>query len=130
MILYIIYINSTMMTLDKDFAGMVVSTLCLIHCIAGPIILALGFSGLELSFLLNEKIHIALIFPILLFALWSIPSSYSIHKNALPIILAIVGIVLLLMGVFIENLEELLTILASTFLIIAHFSNKKQREIN
>lgn len=113
------------MTLDKDYAGVFVSSLCLVHCIAGPVILALGLSSVGLSFLLDEKIHMALVAPIILFALWSIPLGYKVHRKSLPLIAVVVGIVMLLLGLSIHEFEMVLTFAASTLIILAHLSNKK-----
>ncbi len=114
------------MTLDKDYAGILISSLCILHCLSGPVILALGFSSVGFSFLSNEKMHLALVFPIIVLAIWSISTAYIIHKKPLPFIAATLGIILLLTGLMIENLEVILTFSASSLLIFAHFYNRKQ----
>lgn len=113
------------MTLDKDYAGIIVSTLCFLHCVAGPVILAMGLTSVGYSFLLDEKIHLILVVPIVLFAAWSIPSGYEVHQKKYPAIAAIIGVVLLFLGLLIENFEVILTLVASSLLIFAHFSNKR-----
>ncbi len=112
------------MTFDKDYTGILVSSLCLLHCVAGLAIVTLGLTSIGLSFLFDEKIHLFLAFPIILLALWSIPDGYGIHQNPFPLIKAIVGIILLVMGLLIHHLEVILTFLASSLMIIAHLYNK------
>ena len=113
------------MTFDKDYAGVFVSSLCLVHCIAGPVILALGLSTAGFSFFLDEKVHLALVAPIIVFALWSIPYGYKVHQKPLPLIAAAVGLLMLLLGLIIHEVELILTLSASSSIIVAHLFNKK-----
>ncbi len=113
------------MTFNKDYAGVLFSSLCLLHCIAGPVILALGFTSLTFSFFLDEKVHLALVFPIIFFAFWSMPIGLKKHQSKLPLTLAITGVLMLLSGLMIERFEMALTFLASSMLIVAHLSNVK-----
>ena len=93
-----------MIVMDKDYTGILVSSICIIHCLAGPIIIALGLSTAGLSFFLNEKVHLILVAPMVLLALWSLPNGYSQHKNLLAIILATIGIITLPLGLMVEKL--------------------------
>jgi len=113
------------MTLNKDFMGAMISWLCMVHCLAGPVLITLGISTAGLSLLENESVHLFLVAPILLFVAWSIPSGLRRHHHPIPAIAAIVGISLLFLGLFNEALELPLTVGASSMLIFAHLFNRK-----
>lgn len=113
------------MLVNKDHAGILLSSLCLIHCLAGPIIIALGLTSVSMSFLSNEKFHLALVLPIVLVAAWSLPRGFKLHQTYFPIVVALIGIVFLISGLIFEEMESVLTVTASLLLIFAHFSNQK-----
>ena len=113
------------MFVDKDYLGAFVSWICLIHCLAGPLLLALGFTSVGLSFFGDERIHYLLIAPILFIAAWSIPKGLKVHHHIIPALLAVGGFSLLIFGLVFENLEQVLTVSGSLMLITAHLYNKK-----
>jgi len=118
------FVGDAMLTLDKDYMGALVSGLCLVHCVVGPILLFFGISAMGVSFFENEAIHLFLAVPILFFASWSIPKGYKCHRKSWPLMAAVVGVVLLLLGLAVEDMELPLTVGATCLLILAHLSNK------
>lgn len=113
------------MKFDKDLLGFFVSLLCLIHCLGGHILLILGFTSAGLSIFGNEKLHLALVAPILLIAAWSLPRGLKSHRHSTPSKLAVLGIIFLILGLMIEEFELVLTVLASSLLMTAHLYNRK-----
>lgn len=113
------------MTLNKDYMGALASFLCLMHCLAGPVLIAFGVSVAGLSVIGNERVHLFLVIPIVLFAAWSLPASFSKHRQPVPVMIALIGIVLLLLGLMIESYELPLTVAASLLLMSAHLYNRK-----
>ncbi len=112
------------MTLDKDYLGVFVSGLCLIHCIAGPLLLAFGATSIGLTLFEDERIHLFLVVPIFFLAVWSIPKGTKAHHHPLPAIAGTAGIICLFAGLMLEELELILTVTATVLLIFAHLSNK------
>lgn len=113
------------MTLNKDYMGALASFLCLMHCLAGPVLLTLGVSVVGSSIIENERIHLLLVIPIVLIAAWSLPASFKKHRQPIPVMIALTGIGLLLMGLMIEAYELPLTVAASMLLMSAHLYNRK-----
>lgn len=113
------------MKIESDKLGILTSCLCMIHCLSGPILLMLGITAAGQTLMNEEIIHIGLLVPILLIALLSLPSGYKKHRHPIPSLLAFLGIVCMISALLIENLELILTIMASCILITAHLSNLK-----
>lgn len=113
------------MTLNKDYMGVLASFLCMLHCLAGPILIILGVSVAGSSLLENEQVHMLLVIPIVLFAAWSLPASIKKHRQPLPLMIALTGILLLFMGLMSEQYEMPFTVTASLLLMTAHLYNRK-----
>jgi len=113
------------MKIEKDKLGVLTSCLCMFHCLSGPILLMLGLTTAGQTFFNEEFIHIGLLVPILLIAFWSLPSGFKNHRHPIPSILAIIGIIFMVSGLLSEDLELILTIVASCLLIKAHLFNLK-----
>jgi len=109
----------------KDNLGMFFSSLCIIHCVLTPLLAALGLLG---SFTLDIEspfIHLALLLPVMLFAIWSLPASKKMHGSITPTLLAFLGISLMLITFFMpEEIELWLMLIASAAVISAHVLNK------
>ncbi|MGE4410254.1 MAG: MerC domain-containing protein [Sphingobium sp.] len=111
--------------------GMAVSTsmLCLVHCLALPLLLLLtpGFLGL---FLLSEKFHfiaLALVVPSALAAFWL---GYRRHRGALPALLGVAGAACLagaLLPPVGEAAETTITVCGSLLLVVGHGLNWRLR---
>lgn len=109
----------------KDNLAMVCSSLCLLHCVAVPLLLIAGISGVALSWLEEEWLHQTLLIPVVLLALLSLPQAYKSHRSAGPIVLAAVGISAMLSSFYLPETLELWLVIPSALLIIsAHGMNK------
>jgi len=113
------------MTLDKDYMGALLSGLCLIHCLAGPLLIAFGITSIGLSVFEDERIHLFLAVPIFILAAWSIPRGTRIHHHPAPAFTGLVGITALIAGLLIEEMELVLTVTGTCLLIFAHLYNKR-----
>jgi len=109
----------------KDSLAMACSGLCLVHCIAGPILLILGFGGVLSPWFADEWVHYFLLVPVVGLALLSMPHAYKRHQSYLPMLLVTIGIsVMLASFVLPEQFEIWLVVPSALIIITAHFLNK------
>jgi hypothetical protein len=110
-----------------DAAGAALSSLCLIHCLAVPL-LALAMPALVVAsghdhghdHLLHLML-IAVALPVSAFAFWR---GLRQHGHARPVILGLVGFVLMLTGAFAHGLSvQALTIAGGLLVAAAHLLN-------
>jgi hypothetical protein len=81
-----------------DRVGATASFLCAIHCAALPFVLALlPFIGLQ--FLADHRFERGFVFFACALALFALITGYRRHQRALPLMLAIPGLLLLIFGV-------------------------------
>jgi hypothetical protein len=120
-------------TLDK--AGIFVSVLCLIHCIALPVALPLlQMIGLQASLNVstNETLHLILAFLLLGIGGFAFFIGYIRHRAIMPLLLGVFGTSLLFVGalnprlLLSESESHALTIFATFVLIFAHWKNRKE----
>lgn len=105
----------------KDQLGTLCSVLCIAHCIATPILLGLGVSGLLASMLTTELVHLLLILPVGLLLVMTAPKAYKRYKNINLVFTALLGILFLITALFLgEEYEALFTVLGASFLIVFH----------
>jgi len=105
-----------------DGLGGFLSLLCLIHCMVLPWLAAL----LPITLLLDESAHIWLFLALAPAAVMAAISGYRTHRQHLPIILIVPGVMLVGGAAFTpisESLEVSLTIVGSLLLIIGHLLN-------
>ncbi|MFK7844799.1 MAG: MerC domain-containing protein [Rhodothermales bacterium] len=107
-----------------DWSGIFLSGLCLLHCVATPLLLA-GVS----FWLLSEWIHV--LFIVMLFPITIIASrrTYLTGKKRWPVILLVAGLSILIAAVIFgemmgEVFEVSMTSAASFLLIYGHLSNR------
>ncbi|GAB5520882.1 MAG: MerC domain-containing protein [Rhodothermales bacterium] len=106
-----------------DATGIVLSTLCLLHCLAVPLI-ATG----ALAWVASEAIHIGLTIAlsgVVVLVAWP---SYRRHRKAIVPALLIGGVSLLIAAVLGEDAvgergETLLTAIGSVVLVLGHIAN-------
>lgn len=109
----------------KDDLAVFFSGLCLIHCVLTPLIVGLGILGTTEQWFESEWVHIVMLVPVALLAVYSLPASWKSHGEHLPIVMASLGIAALCSALFLpENLELLITAPAATMLILAHAWNR------
>jgi hypothetical protein len=117
-----------------DRFGIALSCLCLVHCLAVPITLALLPAVIQAPMLgilhKSEWLHAALLVPILLIS-GPVLLSGARQKSTIGY-LAIAGIGALCAAVFIheEMTEQIITICGAVLLVSAHIANLRYREIN
>lgn len=118
-------------TENWDRWGIVLSSLCAIHCLITPIlILALPVLG---GYFESELVHIIMalfVVPVGVFAFWS---GYKHHKKVSLLVMGLVGVSLVggapLVHDFLHDLEfireDVMTVLGSVILICAHLLNRR-----
>lgn len=108
----------------KDKLGIFCSSLCIVHCIVTPFILALGLSGLLVKILTTEFVHYILIVPVALLILLTLPSAYTRHRSLGLIFTGLLGMMFLIAAPFLgAGKETLLTISGGSLLVVFHLSN-------
>jgi hypothetical protein len=117
-----------------DFAGMFVSILCIVHCIALPFVLFMIPTSLTLLQTNPENelmIHQVFLALAVLSAVFPFMRGYNIHKRFVPVLLCTTGIFLFAFSAFWAHdllgheYEKLVAILGSVFLIGGHYLNHK-----
>lgn len=111
-----------------DATGIILSTLCFLHCLAVPFI-ATGV----LAWVASEAIHIGLttsLAGVVVFVAWP---SYQWHRRAIVPALLVVGLVFLIVAILAEDAlggyaEISLTALGSVVLILGHILNLRFRK--
>jgi hypothetical protein len=118
-----------------DRIGVVLSMICLVHCLALPLLLAaLPFLGFTF---LNEEAHphaFHLLFALLLLGVGGLAfgQGYRRHRRAMPVVLGTIGTILLFLGAlnpghWISHTQEhVVTIFASFVLLMAHWQNRRR----
>lgn len=110
-----------------DRIGIIVSSVCLIHCLLVPFVLMI------FPFIETEQAHfheILTIFVVIPAFLAFIPG-YRKHKNLSVLLLAITGLMAILFAAFTEKVylsqvaARIITILGSILMILAHARNIK-----
>jgi hypothetical protein len=141
------YQNSTGKTqIMSDRLAMVLSSLCILHCIATPLLLVAVPSLAAYSIFSGETLHHALLFFILPVGLLALTLGFRHHKQAWVLSMGIIGLVLLCSPMLLEsplmaplhidlhdlgeNSETYITIVASIFVVIAHTANYRLRQTN
>lgn len=127
--------------IPTDKIGMALSFLCLVHCLAGPILLvALPSLG---QFISHEAFHIIMLGFVIPVAALSFIKSYKSHGIKLPLKLGATGALFLVLGILIpalighdhahhdehlnlQTLETAFTVLGGIVLAYAHYINFKQ----
>lgn len=109
----------------KDFLGVMCSGLCLIHCVALPVLAATGITLLGLSVLSGELTHLWLSVAMVTIALWAFPAAWRIHKHLLPGFLALAGSALMALAFIVpETLEAYCAGLSGVAFIVGHLKNR------
>ncbi|SFC65484.1 MerC domain-containing protein [Massilia yuzhufengensis] len=112
-----------------DYAGMAASTLCLVHCLAMPLVLAafplLGLGGSHHA--LHDMLLLAVTAPVLL----ALVPGYLKHRDPAAVLLGGAGLGAFLVAVFVvgprwgEVAETVVAVVSSVLLIGAHLRNHR-----
>ena len=110
----------------KDLIAAMLSGLCVVHCLATPVLLALGSSGLLLGVFSSDWFHYLMLLPISVLLAWSLPGGWCIHQRKAPFALGLAGFLVLFASLFVPHqAEAVLAISGGLLLISAHLYNRK-----
>ena len=104
-----------------DLYAVGLSTLCLLHCLALPVLVALMPMAAQAAE--SELVHRALVVAAVPVSLWVIWKTRPVNGNGLFVSTALVGLGLLLLAAFIETVapyEESVTVAGGALLCSAH----------
>lgn len=123
--------EKVMATKFWDKLGICASGLCLIHCLATPVLLLL-FPTFKLAFLEHHAIHEILAVLVVSSVLIAVYPQCRKHGHKDIIAYALIGVFLILGAVFLghdigEEAEHIMTIFGSLFLLFAHYKNIRVR---
>ncbi len=111
--------------LSWDRLGILVSSLCLVHCVALPVLLAcLPFIGLH--FVPDESIHLALTYLAVPVGALALLPGLRRHGQSWVLLLGVAGVALMLGGHFFHEapaLEQAVTGGGGALLVLAHLYN-------
>lgn len=112
-----------------DAIGMGASSLCAIHCVLFPIVLA--FAPTLAHFVPgDEVVHRTLAYLLAAVGLVAFWGGYKVHRRKVVLLLLAVGISCVTVGAYADSLlpthtwEVLITVSGSFFLIVAHYMNR------
>ena len=110
----------------RDLLGLAASCLCLAHCVALPVMTASGAIYVSMEVFGGEMMHYLLTALILLLALLSFPSSFKLHRQPMPMLLALIGIVSIIAAFTFGTQYELFCLFISALsMICAHGLNRR-----
>jgi hypothetical protein len=113
------------MKMKKDLVGILLSLLCIVHCLLPALLMLLGAAGMLSWWWTSEWVHYLLLAPIVLVLLLSLPASYRQHQQKLPLLLAAAGLSLLLLSLVLpEQFEAMLAVSGGLLLASAHGYNR------
>ena len=104
------------------------STVCAVHCLALPIIIAV-FPALGVTIFGDEKFHEILLWLVVPMTLISLTLGCKKHKDTITAVLGIAGLAVLIFTAIMghdglsELTERLLTVIGATIIAIAHLKN-------
>lgn len=112
-----------------DFWGVVISSLCILHCLAIPIVIVI-FPALSLKIFPQEDVtHAVLLAFILGVAGLAFVSGYRVHGNWRPVAWLVAGLALAVYATFFAHAqlghtwEPIIAIVGSLCLVRAHYLN-------
>lgn len=109
----------------KDVLGSACSGLCLVHCLALPVLATTGTGFVGLAALSGESTHLWLSAAMMSIALWAFPSGWRIHKHLLPGLLALTGSGLMAAALIVsESMEVYWAVAAGITFIVGHLINR------
>ena len=109
-----------------DKISVLISVVCLVHCVSFPVLLLVGTSVSALAFFSDHLLHQVLLFLVLPLSYFSLVGGYRTHGNLAIGVPALVGLSCLGIGVYFHDhagVELSLTIVGSVLLASAHLFN-------
>ena len=113
-----------------DYAGMAASMLCLVHCLAMPLLL-LAFPLLGLKGGHHHGLHEALLLGVSVPVLLALVPGYLAHRDPAALLLGVAGLGAFLLAVLVvgprfgEGFETVLAVASSVLLLGAHLRNHR-----
>ena len=113
-----------------DVAGMTASALCLVHCLAMPLVM-LAFPMLGLAHV-HDTFHNALVAAVALPVLLALIPGYLKHRDKTTLLLGCTGLACFLLAVFVvspvfgEIAEAALAVVSGALLLYAHLRNRRR----
>lgn len=114
-----------------DRLGMLLSMLCLVHCLVLPFLI-LSLPILARYYLLHPYAHLVLAVLIVPLGLWTFVHGYRAHQNRIVLILGIPGLILVgLVPLILHRMsligpEPILVAFGSLLLVFAHWKNRSK----
>jgi len=112
-----------------DYLGVIVSGICVVHCMAMPLLLGL-LPALGLSFLARDGFHQVLAALVVIVAVAAFVPGYRVHRQKSIVALGAVGIVLLGGAAYLPELsvfvESAVTAFGGALLVVAHVLNRRR----
>jgi hypothetical protein len=115
----------------RDALGMLVSLLCLVHCLVAPLLVA-AVPALGLGFLAVDGIHVAFAIAVLLMAVIALIPGYRHHRRTSVLALGAAGVFAVAIGATVVDglAETAITALGSGLLIAAHVTNLRHSRLH
>lgn len=112
-----------------DMAGMTASTICLVHCLAMPVVIAL-IPAFAAELFESEWFHITLAFAVLIFCLAAFVPGYYRHHDKRLVWIGVTGISLVFFATFVarywsETAEIAIVTVGNLVLVAGHLLNRK-----
>ncbi len=120
--------------MNWDRAGLILSGLCVVHCLAAPIFifsLPALFEGLN-----HPLFHILVAILVVPVAFWSFRNGFRVHQQKWPAMAGGVGVAILICGAIFPHLlvhkigHSLVTISGSVWLMVGHAANWHYRSLS
>ncbi len=108
-----------------DLLGQAISVICLVHCLATPLVLMLApaFAGFLGSW------HPVLLVGVVATAAWAFIPGYRFHRNRRVLLMAASGVALLTTGVTVFHdsfiAETAMTVGGAALMLAAHWKNRQ-----
>lgn len=113
-----------------DYAGVAASSICLVHCLAMPFVIAL-LPVVAASLMESDWFHVVLAFTILVFCLMAFIPGYMRHHDRRLIFIGISGVGLVFFATFVarflwgENVEIAIVTAGNIVLVAGHLLNRR-----
>jgi 4-amino-4-deoxy-L-arabinose transferase-like glycosyltransferase len=112
------------LTILLDKLGVCASALCMVHCLAMPVLLLVGVDSV-LRFTQQEWIEWVIIALALLIGIASFAAGYVKHKKHYVVVLFLAGFLLIINGEMLEStvMATVLPVAGSVVIVYAHVQN-------
>ena len=111
-----------------DKLAMILSTVCVVHCLFTPTFILITSGLFSFSFD-NESVHYLILFLAIPISLYALISGFTNHKTINCLVVGVVGLVILVLSIILgesilgEPGEKTLTLMGSILVVYAHYKN-------